>query len=297
MSDHDGPAPARGVRAWVRRRPVTSFFALAYAFSWSWWWGVAATGGLVRPGVAWPTHLPGLLGPALAAVAVTAAVDGRRGVSALLRRVPRQGGARGAALALSPLALLAVAVVAARVVDGRWPVWTGLTAISGLPRDVLPMLAGLVLVNGVGEETGWRGFAQERLQDRHGPLRAALLVTAGWCVWHLPLFVIVTNYRGFPPAAVPAFVLGMAAGAVVLACCYNTAMGGIGAAAVWHAAYNLASASAMAEGTIAAVTTTLVMVWAAALLVLARRDRRRGRPSPLWGGRRPPAAVATAVSP
>ncbi|WP_433689284.1 CPBP family intramembrane glutamic endopeptidase [Micromonospora carbonacea] len=42
------------------------------------------------------------------------------------------------------------------------------------------MLLGLVVLNGLGEEGGWRGFAQEQLQARHGPVRAALLTAVGW---------------------------------------------------------------------------------------------------------------------
>ena len=30
------------------------------------------------------------------------------------------------------------------------------------------------------------GFLQARLQDRHGPLKASLLVTVPFALWHLP---------------------------------------------------------------------------------------------------------------
>ncbi len=42
---------------------LVMFFALAYALSWAWWLPIAVSGGSVRRGDAWPTHLPGLLGP------------------------------------------------------------------------------------------------------------------------------------------------------------------------------------------------------------------------------------------
>ncbi len=62
----------------VRRHPVAAFFVLAYVFAWSSWIPVAVAGAVVRPGVGWPTHMIGLCGPALAAVAVTAVVDAPR---------------------------------------------------------------------------------------------------------------------------------------------------------------------------------------------------------------------------
>ena len=35
----------------------------------------------------------------------------------------------------------------------------------------------MILLNNVAGEMGWIGFAFARFQDRHGPLRAALLTT------------------------------------------------------------------------------------------------------------------------
>ena len=47
--------------------------------------------------------------------------------------------------------------------------------------------------------------------------------------------------------------------------------GSVLAAALWHAGYNMTSATAASRGVIAAVTTTAVMMWALALLVAAAR--------------------------
>ena len=39
---------------------------------------------------------------------------------------------------------------------------------------------------GLGEEIGLRGFALTRLQTRHSPLKAALIVGFWWGLWHIP---------------------------------------------------------------------------------------------------------------
>ncbi|MDZ4820567.1 MAG: CPBP family intramembrane glutamic endopeptidase [Planctomycetota bacterium] len=39
---------------------------------------------------------------------------------------------------------------------------------------------------GVGEETGWRGFAQPLLQRSRGPLVGTLLLGILWSLWHIP---------------------------------------------------------------------------------------------------------------
>jgi len=63
----------------VRRNPVLSFFVLAYGLSWAYWIPLALAGVRTAPGSA-ATHIPGLLGPALAAFFITAVTEGRAGV-------------------------------------------------------------------------------------------------------------------------------------------------------------------------------------------------------------------------
>jgi hypothetical protein len=53
-------------------KALVVFFALAYALSWSWAFPLAVAHLVVRRGEGWPTHYPLLLGPAIAAVVVTA---------------------------------------------------------------------------------------------------------------------------------------------------------------------------------------------------------------------------------
>ncbi len=271
----------RGPTGVIRRHDMASFYILACALSWGWWLPIAASGATVRQGDPWPTHFPGLLGPLLATFVVTAAADGRAGLRDLARRMVRwRGGWRTTLLAFSPLVVLPIAVAVASVVDGVGPQWTDFLLISGLSPFAPTFIVLLLVVNGFGEETGWRGFAQHRLQARHGQVRAALLVTAGWAVWHLPLFLILESYREFSPLVLPGFVLGLVAGAIVLAFVYNAGGASVAAAACWHATYNIGAGTAAAEGSTAAIITTAVMVYAVVLLAVAARARRRGRPSP-----------------
>src|SRR3954453_6239877 len=80
---------ARGLLAAVRRHPVRAFFALSYLISWSCWAPLLLHGDVIRAGVGWPAHLPGLPGPALAAMAVTTMVDGGPGLRELWARMIR----------------------------------------------------------------------------------------------------------------------------------------------------------------------------------------------------------------
>ena len=150
---------------------------------------------------------------------------------------------------------------------------------SGIPAiGVVPVAVIAILIT-FGEETGWRGFALPALQRRHGALAAALLVTPIWALWHLPFFFTIATYRGFAPVAYIGFVFGLACGSIVLTWLYNGTGGSILACAVWHGIYNLTSGTAAAAGTIAAVTSTLVILQALLIVGLELRARRRGEPS------------------
>ena len=73
----------------------------------------------------------------------------------------------------------------------------GLTVISE-PNQVggLLQLVGLIAVSfsygfvfagGLNEETGWTGFALSRLQARHSPFIASIVLWFFWILWHMPL--------------------------------------------------------------------------------------------------------------
>jgi uncharacterized protein len=265
--------------------PLASFVALAYAVSWGWTFPLVAAGDVIEKGVGWPTNLPALVGPALAALVVTALVFGRAGVRELLARVVRwRVPVRWWAAALSPLAFLAAALAVAAAA-GKLPSWSGFGRYSGLPAIGVVSVAVIVILSTFGEEVGWRGFALPLLQRRHGALAAALLVTPIWALWHLPYFFIVATYRDFPPAGYIGFVFGLACGSIVLTWLYNGTGGSILACAVWHGLYNLATGTAASSGMIQAVTSAFVYILAFLLVALDLRARRRGEAS-IFGPRR-----------
>jgi membrane protease YdiL (CAAX protease family) len=268
------PPPSNGPR-----RPVL-FVVLAYTLSWAWVIPLAATGLTVVSGAGWPTQFPALLGPLLAAV-LCAALAGRRSLRELTAAMVRwRIGWRWWLAAVSPVLAL-FAVLAEQAMSGiDLPDRSAFAGFSGVPVGwgVLGVAATLVLIGGFGEETGWRGYLQPRLQSRLGPLAATGIVAAVWAGWHLPQFFVIQTYRDFPIAMLPVFLLGMAGGAVVLTWLYNHTRS-ILACAVWHGLYNLAGASAAASagsGVISAAVWTFVVLGAVVLLGLEWRAVRAG---------------------
>ncbi|MDQ2749690.1 MAG: CPBP family intramembrane metalloprotease [Actinomycetota bacterium] len=279
-------------------RPVVTFFALAYAISWAWVIPWAASGHTVAQGQGWPTHLPSLLGPMLAAFVVTAFTTGRDGIRDLLIRMVRwRIGWRWWAIVLSPLAFffLVLGVLTAAGADlpprGDFARFSGVSAGLG----VVGVALIIALVNGFGEETGWRGFALPQLQRRFGPIAASLIIAVLWAGWHIPQFFFLKSYQDFSIAMLPVFVFGLTCGAVLWTWIYNRT-GSILAVAAWHGLYNMTGATKAAtggSGVISAAMWTFVVVAALALLHADRRARRAGRPSILVA---PPAAGTAALA-
>jgi len=263
-------------------RALVVFFVLAYALSWLWVIPLAAAHEVVRRGVGWPTHLPALLGPAIAALVVTAWTMGRPGLRDLGARMVRwRVPLRWWLAAVSPMAFLGLALAAMAAAGQALPSVGDFGRFSGIPAVGLAGVLLLIFVGALGEETGWRGYALPQLQRRFTPLASSLILAGLWFGWHLPQFLVIATYRDFAPAGYVGMFLGLACGAVVLTWLYNRSGGSILLVAVWHGLYNLVSGTQAATGMLAAVVSTLIMIQGIALIVLEVRARRRGRPSVL----------------
>ena len=192
MTDARGQQIARsaGTRGRVRgtagRYPTSTFFVLTFLIT----WGVWVPRILAPNGIAGTLALLGTYGPAIAAV-ITAALTGNlRDLGARLVRW-RVGWQWYAVVLLGPAAfyavLLALDVALGSSDDLLQP--NVFRVVSG----VLPFFVVLLLTDGLGEETGWRGFALPRMLGRTGPLPASLFLGVVWATWHLPLFWTVGN--------------------------------------------------------------------------------------------------------
>lgn len=180
-----------GVLQIVRDHPLTSFFVLAYTVSWLLWTPALILG---VPVFSATTHtpspwiLPGIaFGVTGSAFLLTAVIDGRPGIRQLLRRlVLWRVGLRWYAVAVLLIPLSQVAVTAAL---------GGSDALRALTPAALLLYPAAYLAHFVFgplfEESGWRGFALPRMQDRFGPLRASLLLGLLWSGWHFFLYVPV----------------------------------------------------------------------------------------------------------
>lgn len=266
----------------IRRHALLTFFALAYAISWVIW----APLWLPRFGVYGLPVLPfhhalGALGPITAAFVVSGLEDGRAGPADLLRRMGwwRHRATWMIVALCGPLLVLVVAILGAWLFGGASLSLAGVGVSREFPHfSPLAFLVYNVVTFGYGEETGWRGFALPRLQSRHGALVSTLLLTGGWALWHVPLFLYRPGYVAMGAAGIMGWLFSLLTGAVLLTWLYNESRGSILVVALFHATIDIAFTSDIASPLVVNVTGFLVTVAGIAVVLLAgpRQLSRKG---------------------
>ena len=123
--------------SFVARHPVASFFALSYLTAWAVW----ISAGILAPGVP-ALVLPGAWAPTIAALIVTAANDGKRGVRALAGRVLiwRVGWTCYLVAVLGMASVAALAVVLHVALGGTSPDLETSAAQFGIPPELSHLL-------------------------------------------------------------------------------------------------------------------------------------------------------------
>ena len=216
-----GTAP----RNWAARHDLALYFVLAYLLSWALWPLVILN----------PTSSPLVpFGPLIAAVIVALLAGGRHELWALLRQLGRWRvhplwyviALLGPFVLAGLTAALAVAAGAPVRGTGDYTNWRAITFF----------FFSTVIIVGLFEEVGWRGFALPRLQLRLNAIWAALVLGVLWALWHLPeLISDPTGQR--PPVQ---FLLWALALSVIFSWLYNSTNGSLPIVIICHAAIDTA---------------------------------------------------------
>lgn len=226
-----------------------TFFALA--FGWTWLWQAPLVFGY--EGGLWMLLVGvGAIGPSLAAIVLS------RG--AVIRTLRPRGG-------------LGWYVVALLVPPGVRALALGLDAAVGaeLPQTLLALpFMGAVLLPPIAEELGWRGFAYPRLADRMGRLRAALVVSFFWALWHLPTAL----WPGAQLGDFPLYFIGVLASGLWVSWMYERANRSTLIAVLAHMSLNAGLITHASRGSFA-------VAWICVGVVAALMLSRDGAPKPL----------------
>jgi membrane protease YdiL (CAAX protease family) len=234
------------------------FFVLSYLIAWS----TLPLGGFLA------------FAPLVSAIVVVLIAEGLPGLARLGRRVIRWRVNwiwYVAAIGL-PLLVHAVAI--------------GLNMAAGAPAPSLTQFQpwyAVLLVFGLrmvteplGEEPGWRGFAQPRLQSKWSPLASTALLAVLITGWHLPLVFMPQFNLGLPDIASTvvvtfwyAWLFNRTGGSVLLTLIAHATEGSISRQSLWPA-----GADADRE------VWTYLVAWAALAVALLIFDRKSWRTAP-----------------
>lgn len=265
--------------SFIRSRPLLSFFALACGLSWL----IAvplmlSKRGIIGMEISESWEMLAAFGPFAAALLVTQVVDGSRGITAMFRSLGhwRVGPLWFVFSIFSPGLLLFVAIMVVLFTTGKMPDFESeqalaLSTVSGLFELVI--VAGLV--QGLGEEPGWRGFALARLRGRFGPLAATLCLFPVWLLWHVPMFLTRPE---FGLVQWIGFSLGILSAAIWLTLIWDATQSLL-MVVIWHMLINIYRSIALAVSTslFLAIGNT-VLVGALIIVIYWVVTKNRARP-------------------
>lgn len=251
---------------WVKKHPLIYFFMIAYILSWIVEIPLALqTRGIIRDIFPFWFHYLAGYGPLLAALIVTGITGGTEALRELWGQMTRWRVKAGWWLvAISPLAVYFLAAAVLWLIQARGVDFTAMGMTAYLPPLGVAAIPLWILTFGIGEETGWRGFALPRLQNGRSALSATFLLWVFWATWHLPLF-----FYSYIPSIIPGMLIGLLAGAITFTWLYNSTSGSVLMVAIWHGLFNYTTAcTACKADTIAAIISTLVMIWAVLVVMI-----------------------------
>jgi membrane protease YdiL (CAAX protease family) len=252
-------------KRWVTNHSLILFFLLAYVISWGVELPLALQAqGVINSELPFSVHYLAGYGPMLAALIMTGLVEGVAGLRDLFGRILKWRLKPVWWLAaISPLPVYLLVGAILWLLQGQALELGSLGQIDFLPGLGLAAFPFWILTFGIGEETGWRGYALPRLQNGRSALAATVILWVLWALWHLPLF-----FYTYSVSILPGFLTGLLAGAIVFTWLYNSTGGSLMVVAVWHGAFNFVTACiACKTGSSAAIVSALVMVWAVLVVV------------------------------
>jgi membrane protease YdiL (CAAX protease family) len=233
-------------------RQLVAFFLTTFAFSWGIFAGALAFGFAQSPIV-----ILGVWGPTLSAIFVTALFYGKDGLKRFLGRMNTRKGLKWF------LPLLGFFLVIG--LSGRF-IGSVATGIEFEPKFwgwawVAQVLVMQILIAGLGEEFGWRGFALQRLQHIMTPFRATLVIAFFHLLWHAPTYWLGQGMHNVPAIWAVFFLLPWT---VLFTWAYNKSRGSIMVSVFFHATMGATlsyTAFLPSERVVAVSPDLITMMW------------------------------------
>lgn len=218
-----------------------TFFALVFMICWSCWLpGLFLAQSGAAPFV--PFQALGVIaGLVLPTLFFTRIAGGREGWRDFWRRVLdfRRISGRWYAVILLFFPLISLLALAAeRLTGSATPAFEPALKMLAHPGQLAALVVFTLFFGPFPEELCWRGFALDRLQARHSPLKASLLLGLVWSLWHVPLFFIPGTFQyeiiGVGTPAFWLFFASLAAETILMSWIYSHTGRSILSAILFH---------------------------------------------------------------
>ena len=252
-------------------RRAVIFFLLAFVITWVVWVprAIDSDGFFGDLGGFWT------YGPALAAVATAAITAGRNGLRELWSRLTtwRVGWIWYVVAILAPLAISSAVGLVNMALGGTFAEAMSDVFDDGIGAVGVTFLA-LLLTDGLGEETGWRGYALPRLLDVNGAVGASIILGLIWAAWHLPLFW--TEGATLFETSILVLFVRLPATSIMFTWLFQRTKGSLLLAIIFHAALNLFG-SAPTGDSLRVAWIGVAVQWVVALLLIPQVRRQHAR--------------------
>lgn len=214
----------------IKNKPILYFFFFTFIFSWGCWIPLI----FIKKEIT-IIRMIGTFSPIIFAIIITKVIEGNYGIKQLLKPfLIWKFNIVWYIFCIFSTALIcftAIGVsVSFKITDFYF---NDLSKIYIL----IPIFLYVLLTSVIGEETGWRGFAQKRLQIYVSPITASIIIGIIWGFWHLPLFFIPNNFHHFIPFWL--FLIQEVALSIVIAWIYNNTKKSLLSVHIFHTASNI----------------------------------------------------------
>ncbi len=266
----------------MKLRNLAAFFFLAYIISWLIWlplyvpyFGITLINPLPY------NHALGGLGPVIAAFIVYAFESGKAGISSLVKSmisVKVKIWTLLCAIA-GPFILLLIACLISYLQSGIVPDISRVGLSKEYPQfSVIAYAIFNLVFFGFGEEAGWRGYALPKLQQKYNAFIASIILTLGWALWHLPLFLYRPGYVQMDAAGIFGWTFSLLTGSILLTWLFNSSRGSVLICAIFHATIDIAFVTDTSTPEIVNYIGMLITLLGIAVLIFAKpQNLSRGK--------------------
>ena len=230
------------------KRNVWLFFIITFIFSWLIWLPFVLSGfGIIKLSGAVSSFMTlavmvGAFGPMIAALILICRREGKVGIKDFFRKA--------FSFRIKPIYYL-LAFLIPVIITAIAHYFVNLTGIDTLPDNlfpenlnipilvlVVPYFLFILIAGGGQEEFGWRGYAQQPLQQRFGILGGSILLGIAWGLWHLPLWFMPGEGHAY--YSFFAFLIYTVSTSVIIGWLYNASGKKLIIAWIIHAVGNVA---------------------------------------------------------